>query len=69
MLSPTASPSAPRIFARIGNLCVAGHNSITITQRYCHPQAEANESAFARVDTKALPEKQEMRTKAGASEN
>jgi integrase len=28
---------------------IAGHSSITITQRYCHPQAEAIESAFAKV--------------------
>ena len=27
---------------------IAGHSSITITQRYCHPQAEAIERAFAR---------------------
>jgi integrase len=25
---------------------IAGHSSITITQRYCHPQAEAIERAF-----------------------
>lgn len=28
---------------------IAGHSSITITQRYCHPQAEAIERAFSRV--------------------
>jgi integrase len=28
---------------------IAGHSSITITQRYCHPQAEAVERAFAKV--------------------
>lgn len=28
---------------------IAGHSSITITQRYCHPQAEAIERAFAQV--------------------
>jgi integrase len=28
---------------------IAGHSSITITQRYCHPQAEAVEMAFARL--------------------
>ena len=28
---------------------IAGHSSITITQRYCHPQAEAVERAFARL--------------------
>jgi integrase len=26
---------------------IAGHSSITITQRYCHPQADAIERAFA----------------------
>lgn len=30
---------------------IAGHSSITITQRYCHPQADSIERAFA-----ALPE-------------
>ena len=28
---------------------IAGHGSITITQRYCHPQAEAIESAFLKM--------------------
>lgn len=28
---------------------IAGHSSITITQRYCHPQADAVEAAFQRV--------------------
>jgi integrase len=28
---------------------IAGHSSITITQRYCHPQAEAMELAFSRL--------------------
>lgn len=28
---------------------IAGHSSITIAQRYCHPQAEAIERAFAQV--------------------
>jgi integrase len=27
---------------------IAGHSSITITQRYCHPQAEAVEAAFSK---------------------
>ena len=27
---------------------IAGHSSITITQRYCHPQKDAIERAFAR---------------------
>lgn len=28
---------------------IAGHSSITITQRYCHPQADAIERAFLKV--------------------
>jgi hypothetical protein len=28
---------------------IAGHSSITITQRYCHPQADAIERAFKRI--------------------
>jgi integrase len=28
---------------------IAGHSSITITQRYCHPQADAVEAAFQRM--------------------
>lgn len=28
---------------------IAGHSSITITQRYCHPQAEAIERAFSQM--------------------
>jgi len=28
---------------------IAGHSSITITQRYCHPQADAIERAFSRL--------------------
>jgi integrase len=28
---------------------IAGHSSISITQRYCHPQAEAIERAFAKL--------------------
>jgi integrase len=43
---------------------IAGHSSITITQRYCHPQAEAVERAFAKLgghnfghsEQKVLPE-------------
>jgi integrase len=33
---------------------IAGHSSITITQRYCHPQAEAIERAFAKLPGTAL---------------
>jgi integrase len=29
---------------------IAGHSSITITQRYCHPQAEAIERAFEKLN-------------------
>lgn len=28
---------------------IAGHGSITITQRYCHPQADAIERAFQKI--------------------
>ncbi|MGA2628709.1 MAG: site-specific integrase [Terriglobia bacterium] len=28
---------------------IAGHSSITITQRYCHPQADAIERAFKKM--------------------
>ena len=34
---------------------IAGHSSITITQRYCHPQADAIERAFKQVQTVFLP--------------
>jgi integrase len=34
---------------------IAGHSSITITQRYCHPQAEAVQRAFDKVSLNALP--------------
>jgi integrase len=30
---------------------IAGHSSITITQRYCHPQADAIERAFLKLTT------------------
>jgi integrase len=33
---------------------IAGHSSITMTQRYCHPQADSIERAFAKL-TAALP--------------
>jgi integrase len=41
---------------------IAGHSSITITQRYCHPQAEAIQNAFARLaapDASAEPPKRQ----------
>lgn len=31
---------------------IAGHSSITITQRYCHPQADAVEAAFSRFGSR-----------------
>ena len=34
---------------------IAGHSSITITQRYCHPQADAIERAFKQVQSTFLP--------------
>ncbi len=34
---------------------IAGHSSITVTQRYCHPQAEAIERAFAKLESPRLP--------------
>ena len=37
---------------------IAGHSSITITQRYCHPQADSIERAFAKLTAEkrgALP--------------
>jgi len=41
---------------RLGEHCdaftlakIAGHSSITITQRYCHPQADAIERAFLKL--------------------
>jgi integrase len=34
---------------------IAGHSSITITQRYVHPQADAIERAFLEVGQSALP--------------
>jgi integrase len=35
---------------------IAGHSSITITQRYVHPQADAIERAFREINRAALPE-------------
>jgi integrase len=34
---------------------IAGHSSITITQRYCHPQADAIERAFTMLTTAKTP--------------
>ena len=33
---------------------IAGHSSITITQRYCHPQKEAIERAFSKLGPESL---------------
>jgi len=33
---------------------IAGHGSITITQRYCHPQADAVEAAFSKFGNREL---------------
>ena len=33
---------------------IAGHSSITITQRYCHPQADAVEAAFSRFGSREV---------------
>jgi hypothetical protein len=33
---------------------IAGHSSILITQRYCHPQADAVERAFATVTSRKV---------------
>ena len=35
---------------------IAGHSSITITQRYIHPQADAIDRAFAALDAKPVLE-------------
>lgn len=32
---------------------IAGHSSITITQRYCHPEADAVEAAFSRFGNRS----------------
>jgi hypothetical protein len=34
---------------------IAGHSSITMTGRYCHPQAEAIERAFPKLTARELP--------------
>jgi site-specific recombinase XerD len=34
---------------------IAGHSSITITQRYVHPQADAIDRAFQQTSKAALP--------------
>jgi len=51
---------------------IAGHSSITITQRYVHPQADAIERAFAafgNLGTAREPKKLGVGTKLGTTEN
>jgi integrase len=43
---------------------IAGHSSITVTQRYCHPQADAIERAFAE-----MAQRQKVVTEGGHQEN
>ena len=43
---------------------IAGHGSITITQRYCHPQADAVEAAFTKFGIRG-----EVVTEAGHTKN
>jgi integrase len=43
---------------------IMGHSSITITQRYCHPQADAIERAFAK-----MADRRELVTEGGHREN
>jgi hypothetical protein len=43
---------------------IAGHSSITITQRYCHPQADAVEAAFSKFGNRS-----EVVTEGGHREN
>lgn len=43
---------------------IAGHSSITITQRYCHPQADAVEAAFSKFGNRS-----EVVTDGGHREN
>lgn len=47
------------VLTRMAPLCdaftlarIAGHSSITITQRYCHPQADAVEAAFTKFSNR-----------------
>jgi len=47
---------------------IAGHSSITITQRYVHPQADAIERAFAKLDSPPPPVAIAGRHKSGHSE-
>jgi integrase len=46
---------------------IAGHSSITITQRYCHPQADAIERAFLKL-TDSAPESQSPSTEVHVTE-
>ncbi len=48
---------------------IAGHSSITMTQRYCHPQADAVESAFAKLaETTAEDQVKHVGTNLGTAE-
>jgi integrase len=40
---------------------IAGHSSITITQRYCHPQADAVEAAFSKFGLRGAVARTEER--------
>src|SRR5215471_12089699 len=51
---------------------IAGHSSITITQRYVHPQADAVERAFAswgQIAITAQSENRQVGTNLGTIEN
>ena len=51
---------------------IAGHSSITITQRYVQPQADAVERAFAswgKTPPEVQPENRQVGTNLGTSEN
>lgn len=52
MLRHTALTQLAQAGADVFTLArIAGHSSITITQRYVHPQADAIERAFAQLDS------------------
>jgi hypothetical protein len=48
---------------------IAGHSSITITQRYCHPQAEAIEAAFNRLAPREVEKRMIPATNAATGAN
>lgn len=47
---------------------IAGHSSITITQRYCHPQADAVEGAFSKFGNAGVMQLQSDSTKTASNE-